>query len=157
MPIPDYQQSFLPILHILADGTPKHRRVIMSEVADHFELTEAERSKLLPSGKNLVILSRVGWALAYLKQARLVESPKRGLYQLTDRGRETLLESPPSLNVAYLERFQEFRDFQERARVSAEPNPPRDEPAPPETPGPLTLTGGSPRDSLRQPPGWGRG
>jgi restriction system protein len=117
MSIPDYQQAMLPVLRVLADVGPKHRRVIAAEVADHFGLSDDERSALLPSGKAPVILSRVGWALSYLKQAGLLESPKRGLYQLTDRGRETLREPPSTLTVDYLERFPEFRDFQERART----------------------------------------
>jgi restriction system protein len=118
MSIPDYQQAMLPVLQVLAAGAPKGRRLIVSEVADHFGLSAAELSELLPSGKAPVILSRVGWALTYLKQAGLVETPKRGLYQLTDRGRETLRQPPPTLNNDYLERFQEFRDFLERGRAS---------------------------------------
>jgi restriction system protein len=53
-----------------------------------------------------------------MKQARLVETVKRGIYQLTDRGRQVLADSPAGIDSDYLERFPEFRDFQARTRES---------------------------------------
>ncbi|MEP6474106.1 MAG: restriction endonuclease [Gemmatimonadota bacterium] len=109
----------LPVLKVLAEYGARPRRDITDAVARMFNLTDEERQKLLPSGKIPVILSRVGWALSYMKQARLVEPVKRGVYKLTDRGREVLASNVSSIDADYLERYPEFRDFQNRTRESA--------------------------------------
>ena len=70
MALPTYEEVMLPVLDILAASGPRHRRELVLEVADRLQLSEAERQQTLPSGKATVIMSRVGWALAYLKQAR---------------------------------------------------------------------------------------
>jgi restriction system protein len=118
MPIPSYEQAMLPVLRLLAESSPRPRRDIAAAVADVFNLTDAERQQLLPSGKFPIILSRVGWALSYMKQACLVETVKRGIYQITDRGKQVLADSPAGIDSEYLERFPEFRDFQARTRES---------------------------------------
>lgn len=116
MPIPNYEEAMVPVLRVLVASSPRQRRDITSAVADLLQLPESERQKLLPSGKTPVIRSRVGWALSYLKQAKLVESPKRGIYQITDRGRDALAKRPDGIDVEYLEQFPEFREFQTRTR-----------------------------------------
>lgn len=87
-------------------------------MADHFRLTEAERLALLPSGKAPVIRSRTGWALSYLKQAGLVRTVKRGIYEITPRGREALASKPSKLDSDFLEQYAEFREFRTRTRDS---------------------------------------
>ena len=118
MALPTYEEAMLPVLQILQKDGPRHRREIVREVADQIGLTEDERQQTLPSGKATVILSRVGWALAYLKQAKLVESPKRGIYQIAERGRTVLAEKPTKVDGEFLSRFPEFVDFLQRARAS---------------------------------------
>lgn len=81
MPLPTHQQAMLPVLTRLADGSAHHRRSLADAMAAHFELTPEERSRMLPSGKASVIRSRTGWALAYLKQAGLVQTTRRGWYE----------------------------------------------------------------------------
>lgn len=116
MPIPNYEQAMIPVLRVLTGASPRHRRDIAGAVGDFFNLTDTERQQLLPSGKFPVIVSRVGWALSYMKQAKLVETPKRGVYQLTARGRQVLVDRPNGIDSEYLERFAEFREFQSRTR-----------------------------------------
>ena len=55
-----------------------------------FNLTEDERKELLPSGTQPIFDNRVGWASTYLKKARLLESKKRGYFQITDKGLKVL-------------------------------------------------------------------
>lgn len=120
MPIPSYEQAMVPVLRVLAAASPRHRREISALVADEFKLTELERQQLLPSGKFPVILSRVGWALSYLKQAGVVEAPKRGIYKITQRGRQVLADRPDGIDADYLQRFPEFLAFQARTRDSTQ-------------------------------------
>ncbi len=119
MPIPNYEEAMIPVLRVLAASSPRQRREITAAVADLLQLSESERQKLLPSGNAPVLRSRVGWALSYMKQAKLVESPKRGIYQITDRGRHALQERPDGIDAEYLEQFPEFREFQTRTRETA--------------------------------------
>jgi restriction system protein len=134
MPIPNYQQAMIPVLHALADGKPRHRREITEAVADVCNLTASERQVMLPSGNSTIILSRVGWALSYMKHARLVEAPKRGVYQITDRGRQALTERPEGIDLNYLGRFEEFREFYSKYREAASSRRPPDDPSVAETP-----------------------
>lgn len=46
-----------------------------------------------------------------MTKAGLLESPKRGLFRITDQGRRVLQQNPPVLNVQFLEQFEEFRQF----------------------------------------------
>jgi restriction system protein len=119
MPIPSHEDAMLPVLRALASGQALHRRVLADLMADHFRLSEAERLALLPSGKAPVIRSRTGWALSYLKQAGLVRTVKRGIYEITPRGREVVASNPPRLDSDFLEQYPEFREFRTRTRESS--------------------------------------
>jgi restriction system protein len=76
----------------------------------------------------------MGWARTYLKKAGLLEYPKRGLSQITPRGKEVLAQNPDSIDAKYLQRFPEFKPFRDGsdlvpADVSISPPP-----SPPNTP-----------------------
>jgi restriction system protein len=119
MPIPDYETLMLPVLRSVAAG-PKHIRDLAAEMADHFRLTPEERMQEIPSGKGVTVIhSRTGWAKTYMKQAGLVRQPRRGVVEITERGRALLAENPERIDNGVLERFAEFRSFRERSRVSA--------------------------------------
>src|SRR5215470_2088678 len=98
MALPTYEDVMLPVLEVLEARGACHRGELVSAVANALHLPEAERQQMLTSGKAPVILSRVSWALAYLKQARVVESPSRGVYRLTDRGKDVLARRPPRID-----------------------------------------------------------
>ena len=49
-------------------------RDVINALADHFQLIEEERSETLPSGRQLVIDNRIGWARTYLTKAGLLEA-----------------------------------------------------------------------------------
>ena len=118
MALPTYEDVMLPVLKTLEASGPRHRREVVAGVTDSLHLSEAEQQQTLASGKATVMLSRVGWALAYLKQARVVESPSRGVYQLTDRGRDVLAHKPSRVDGKFLSQFPEFLDFLQRARAA---------------------------------------
>ena len=77
---------------------------------------------MLPSGTAPLFDNRVGWARTYLKQAGLLTSPKRGVFQITERGKALLAKGPAQINVATLEQFEEFRAFRERRRDTTAEN-----------------------------------
>ena len=111
MTIPDYQTIMLPVLQFIADGKDHTLREIINGLADVFKLTEEEHKELLPSGKQPIFDNRVGWATTYLKKAGVVETPKRALYRINDRGLEVINEKPDRVDIKFLEQFQEFKEF----------------------------------------------
>lgn len=111
MPVPNYQAFMLPLLKFAGDGEEHALREAIESLAAIFGLSEEERKELLPSGHQAVLDNRVGWARTYLKKAGLLSSPRRGVFLITDRGREVLERKPSSLDVEFLEQFGEFKDF----------------------------------------------
>ena len=116
MAIPDYQTCMLPFLRFLSDGAEHTLLAAEDSLADHFKLTPAERAELLPSGQQGVFKNRIGWARTYLKKAALLESPKRGVFKITDRGLKTLASKPSRIDVKYLEQFPEFIEFRDASK-----------------------------------------
>lgn len=116
MAIPDYQSVMLPLLRLAADGNEHTLRSAVEELAEQFKLTEDERKELLPSGSQSTFSNRVGWARTYLSKAALLESPRRGYFHITQRGREVLAKNPSEINVQFLYQFPEFIEFRTRHR-----------------------------------------
>jgi restriction system protein len=115
MPVPDYQTFMLPLLEATRDGTEHPITELREEIAQTLGLTERDREELLPSGKQAVYNNRLGWAKTYLDKAGLLRSVRRGVYQITDRGRALLAEDPTRVDVATLSRYKEFEEFQRRS------------------------------------------
>lgn len=87
MAIPDYQNIMLPLLQCLSDRQEHSSREVIDNLGIKFRLSDEEKQKLLPSGKQAVFDNRVEWARTYLKKAGLLESTRRGFFQITSRGR----------------------------------------------------------------------
>ena len=111
MAIPDYQAIMLPLLKFASDGKEHSIEEARGKMASIFSLTDEEKKALLPSGRQTVFSNRVAWAKVYLHHAGILNSPRRGYFQISERGREVLSENPRDLNVKYLERFPEFIEF----------------------------------------------
>jgi len=140
MTIPDYQTIMLPLLRLAADGQEHRFRNAVEQLAAEFQITAAERNELLPSGTAPLFDNRVGWARTYLKQAGLVQSSKRGTFQITDRGKALLGKSPKQIDVGLLDRYDEFRAFRSRRRDKTEADVKLQEPEP--------VTDQTPEDAL---------
>jgi restriction system protein len=117
MAIPDYQTIMLPLLRLTGDGHEHTKRAIVAELAETFQLSEAERLQLLPSGKQTVFENRTGWARTYLKQAGLIEPVRRGVVRITERGKEVLTRNVSRIDNDVLEEFPEYREFKSRTRA----------------------------------------
>lgn len=111
MPIPDFQSIMRPMLELAADGKQHSIVDAREELAEKFKLTEEERNLLLPSGRQARFGNRVAWARVYLGQAGALVSPRRGYFQITDRGRDVLKQAPQRITIKDLERFPEFIEF----------------------------------------------
>lgn len=112
MPIPDYQSLMLPLLNMASDEKNHKLQDAYAILAAQFNLSDAERSEVLPSGRQSKFENRAGWARTYLKKAGLLETPARSIFRITKRGLDVLKTNPPSINAAFLKQFPEFVAFQ---------------------------------------------
>lgn len=119
MPIPKFYDFILPLLSLCADGKERTVSGAAESIADHFKLSDSDRRLRLPSGQSTYIENRTGWARTYLKKAGLLESTRRGHFNITQRGREILEAQPVKIDRTFLMQFADFRQFQERSEQSS--------------------------------------
>jgi restriction system protein len=128
MTIPDFQTLMLPILRDLSHGERTGQETI-DALSSEFSLSAAELSQRLPSGKQTTFTNRIAWAKSHLKGAGLVESPRRGLYRITERGHRILSEDLSRLTIGYLSQFPEYVAFRQgpgASEVKSTAKPPSD-------------------------------
>ena len=120
MAIPDFQTIMLPLLELSRDGDVHYIHDAVNQLADQFDLSAEERTKLLPSGQQPAFYNRVGWARTYLKKAGLLMDPKRGYFEITQRGKEVLAEKPSIIDMKFLRQFPEYIEFRKTVRETTE-------------------------------------
>jgi restriction system protein len=126
MAIPDFQTFLLPLLraaNVAGQITPS---AAQRSISAEFALSAEDLRKRLPSGNQFVFANRIGWARTYLKKAGLLESPKRGIWAITQRGRDVLAQGHDRIDVRFLRQFSEFAQWQAATATISEdpPEPP---------------------------------
>ncbi len=112
-----------PLLEEHVDGNKHLNRDLVERLAGRFGLTEVERREMLPSGRAKLFDNRVGWAKSHLTQAGLLDSPKRGLSIITNRGRQVLSNHAERVDLGVLNNFEDYREFRARKKpVDEEPS-----------------------------------
>lgn len=98
MESPKYHESFIPILETLNSVESLPSRELASRVRDKYysHLPQELLSQKTSSGAN-VILDRILWGKSYLKMAKFLAYPKRGIVQITEKGKNTLKTGKLSL------------------------------------------------------------
>lgn len=97
MALPKHHEIRIPVLELLKDGREIPIQKFVNPMADHFKLTEEERSTIYEKGKHNIFANRVFWALSYLNMSGLVTKPKRGVYKISDLGLK-ILKKPETIN-----------------------------------------------------------
>ncbi|MGD9161748.1 MAG: restriction endonuclease [Desulfobacteraceae bacterium] len=120
MPVPDFQTIMLPLLELANDGKERSLANTRSELSNVFNLSQKDLEELLPSGTQPVFNNRVAWANIYLHRAKLLKRPRRGCYQITERGYEVLKTKPEKIDIKFLEQFPEFVEFQSLSKDKKE-------------------------------------
>lgn len=115
--LPKFYEFFAPALAVLEAGKTMQTRDIIAGVSDRLGLTTMQRNQVIPSGQRRLD-NRVTWALSYLFHAEAVRKPRRGLFEITDRGRQLVQTHPDGFGPDVLRQFEEFRAFQARSKGS---------------------------------------
>lgn len=91
MKLPKYHETFIPLLETLSKIDSLNSRELASQVRDKYYSTLPQDllNQKTSSGAN-VLLDRILWGKSYLKMAKFVSYPKRGLVQITEKGKRIL-------------------------------------------------------------------
>ena len=96
-----FLRYFGPILDALrslgGSGTPEE---IGGRIAADLQLSNELQNELLPSG-DLRYRNQVAWARFYLVREGLLDSSKRGVWRLTELGRNTHLSLAEAKNISH--------------------------------------------------------
>ncbi|MHA2277288.1 MAG: restriction endonuclease [Candidatus Kariarchaeaceae archaeon] len=111
MAIPDYETIMLPLLRIIGDKKERPIKELYEQLADHFKLSEEEKTELYPTGNGIIFQHRVRFAKLYLLKAGLLISPNRGTVQITSRGEGVLKEGNNKITEKFLRKYPEFLEF----------------------------------------------
>ena len=128
MPVPKFSEFFEAFLKAINDDKLHTAKEVRTTIAEEMKLSALDLSEMLPRGKETKFNNRVHWAKTYLSKARLVETPLRGQYKITSRGKSAL-SSSERIDLDFLERFDEFKAFRNVTSQGAteEPNTEREE------------------------------
>ncbi len=121
MELPKYHETFLPILETLNSAESLKSRELAVIVRDNYysHLPEELLKQKTSSGAN-VLLDRILWGKSYLKMAKFVSYPKRGLVQITEKGKQVLVKG--SLSLHDLQHDQDFINHRESVKTEKENN-----------------------------------
>lgn len=97
MLIPKHDEIRAPALQLLSENPSLRLNQFEAPLAKHFNLTDDEVSQEYDSGNGKIFYDRISWALSYMNMAGLVEKPKRGIYQISEIGREKI-QNPSEIN-----------------------------------------------------------
>lgn len=111
--IPQYNEMYNEVLHVLNKHHQLRVRDMVEEVSDVLHLTEDERNQKMENSHKTVIYHRLGWTKTYLTKAGLIRSVERGVYQITPQG-ENILSSHIRVDDDYLMQYEEVRQFVNR-------------------------------------------
>jgi restriction system protein len=116
-----FVRYFGPILDALrklgGSGTPSE---VVEQIAKDLDIPEKIQNELLPSGEPR-FPNQVAWARFYLSREGLLDSSKRGVWSLTEKGRGTKLtqEQGREIFLKWVKIFSEER--KKRKKVEAQP------------------------------------
>jgi restriction system protein len=108
MAVPDFQSFFRPLLDIAVDGGEHSMKEARDIIAKRLNISESDLRELLPSGTQTKYDNRIAWAKSYFVQANVFESPRRGWFRITERGKELHKKGHDRIDVMILSQFPDF-------------------------------------------------
>ena len=109
MAVPIFEDFLYPFLTATnnKDMTVSDMRQYMIE---HFHLTDEDCSQRTKSGNTTQVSDRLNWVRQYLRRALMIEMPERGVYRITQRGKD-YLASHSDLRKKDLMQYPEFAEY----------------------------------------------
>lgn len=109
MAVPIFENFLYPFLLATSnkDMTTSEMRQF---VVDYFHLTDEDCSLRTKSGNTTQVSDRLNWVRQYLRRALMIDIPERGIYRITQRGKD-YLASHNSLRKQDLMQYEEFAAY----------------------------------------------
>lgn len=120
MALPKHSDLYRLVLEAMSDGAVHHWRVCLPYITDRIKLTPEELQQMLPKANRTVLADRIQWAITFVRQAGLLESPKRGYNSITAEGRRVVNDKSIVLNDDYMMRYESFVRFKKGGKNSSE-------------------------------------
>ena len=119
MEIPKYHEIFIPVLETLNTVESLNSRELASRISDKYysDLPQDLLNQKTSSGSN-VLIDRILWSKSYLKMAKFVSYPQRGMVQITEKGRRILKIGDLSLHD--LKNDQDYVNHRESVKSKKE-------------------------------------
>ncbi|MHB1541450.1 MAG: restriction endonuclease [Steroidobacteraceae bacterium] len=114
MAVPGFQAFLRPVFDQYSEGAEGRARGLRDVIAARLQLCASDLEETIPSGEPR-FLNRLYWAHSYLKQAGLLESPRRGIYRMSPLGHQVKGKLPEQIDIKWLEQFPAFQDFRARS------------------------------------------
>lgn len=89
MAIPKFEDFLYPFLFQLKDKDISSKEM-KEALVKHFYLTEEDCALKTKSGSAFQLNDRIGWCRQWLRRALFIEIPQRGVYRITQRGKDYL-------------------------------------------------------------------
>mgnify|MGYP006086592641 CR=1 FL=1 len=113
MSIPKHFEIRLPAIELIKQNQTMKLKDLELPLADHFNLSDEERTRMYDSGNGSIFYDRISWALSYCNLAGLINKPKRGVYELSNEGIE-LLKTPEKIDN-YIDEVLSKRDTEKKS------------------------------------------
>lgn len=111
MAVPDFQSFFKPLLDIAIDGKEHSMKEAREKITLKFNLSAEDLSEPLPSGTQTKFDNRIAWAKSYFVQAKILESPRRAYFKITERGKQLHKQDHERIDIKVLSQYPEFVEF----------------------------------------------
>lgn len=109
MAIPKFQDFLYPFLIQLKDKEASTQEM-KDALVEHFHLTEEDCALKTKSGSAFQLNDRIGWCRQWLRRALFIEIPQRGVYRITQRGKD-YLQTHSDLRQEDLLEYPEYAEY----------------------------------------------
>ena len=109
MAIPIFEDFLFPFLSFVGekDMTTKE---IRQAIIERFHLTDEDCAQKTRNGTSTQLNDRINWTRQYLRRAQFIDLPSRGVYRITERGKE-YLRNHTDLRKKDLLNYPEFASY----------------------------------------------
>lgn len=108
--LPQWHVFMKPLLEVLGDGNIWSKKDLEQATLDQAGIRSTSRTEMLPSGQYRA-LNRIGWATSYLVRAQALIKPARAVMQITDTGRNLIVQYPDGFGKSELEQIPAYQAY----------------------------------------------
>ena len=106
MAVPTLDELHRPVMEIANSSSQRlTRKEFVERLTEVFSLTDDDLQEMLPSGGQTRMENRTNWAITDLKKAGLMDNPVRNQWEITQKGRDFLVDRQGIIKFADLQKL----------------------------------------------------